>query len=170
MVTNVELAKEVNEQKERNRLLEEIIELMRKRLEEVVGKVIGEAESSKKGKVIVEEDVIPKLDPPIQEEPFLKAIKALSGKALEGVPIFAGKMDTELVMEWIEGMENHFYYEGVSEAQKVKVAKSRLRGAPLTWWKFLQEEWEREGKKPIAKWQAMVTKIRENYLPKDYEI
>ena len=170
MVTNVELAKEVNEQKERNRLLEETLELMRKRLDEVAGKVTGEAESSSKGEVVAEEDVIPEPDPPIQEEPFLKAIKALSGKALEGVPVFAGKMDTELVMEWIEGMENHFDCEGVTEAEKVKVAKSRLRGAALTWWKFLQEERKREGKKPIANWQAMVTKIKENYLPEDYEI
>ena len=67
-------------------------------------------------------------------------------------------------------MENHFNYEGISKAQKVKVAKSRLRGAALTWWKFLQEEREREGKKPIASWQAMVTKIKENYLLGDYEI
>ena len=138
MVTNVELAKEVNEQKERNRLLEETLELMRKRLDEVAGKVTGEAESSSKGEVVAEEDVIPKLDPPIQEEPFLKSNKALSGKELEGVPVFTGKMDTELVMEWIEGMENHFDCEGVTKAQKVKVAQSRLRGAALTWWKFLQ--------------------------------
>ena len=116
MVTNVELDKEVNEQKERNRLLEETLELMRKRLDEVAGKVTGEAKSSSKEEVVVEEDVIPELDPPIQEEPFLKAIKALSGKALEGVTVFAGKMDTELVMEWIEGMENHFDCEGVTKA------------------------------------------------------
>ena len=128
MVTNVELAKEVNQQKERNRLLEESLELMKKRLEEVAGKVTGVAESLEKGKAIAEEDVIPEPNPPIQEELFLKAIKALSGKALEGVPVFAGKMDTELVMEWIEGMENHFDCEGISKAQKMKVSKSQLRG------------------------------------------
>lgn len=52
-------------------------------------------------------------------------------------------MDFELVIEWIEGMENHFKSEGISKAQKVKFAKSRLRGKTLTWWKFLQEERER---------------------------
>ena len=152
MVTNVELAKEVNEQKERNRLLEETLEVMKKQLEDIADKVTGEAESSNKGKAIAEEDVIPEPDPPMPEEPFLKAIKALGGKALDGVPVLAGKMDSELVMEWIEGMENHFDCEGVTEAQKVKVAKSRLRGAALTWWKFIQEEREKEGKKPIANW------------------
>ena len=41
----------------------------------------------------------PKLDPPLTEEPFLKAIKVLGGKSLERVPFFSGKMDHELVME-----------------------------------------------------------------------
>ena len=74
---------------------------MKKDLEEVASKVTGVAESSEKGKAIAKEDVVLELDPSIQEEPFLKAIKALSGKALEGVPVFACKMDIELVMEWI---------------------------------------------------------------------
>ena len=51
-------------------------------------------------------------------------------------------MDIKLGMKWIEGMENHFECEGITEAQKVKVAKARFRGPSLTWWKFLQEERE----------------------------
>lgn len=50
------------------------------------------------------------------------------------------------------------------------MAKSRLRGKALTWWKFMQEERESEGKKPIANWKAMVAKIKETYLPVDCEI
>ena len=48
-----------------------------------------------------------------------------------------GKMDLELVMEWIEGMEQNFDSEEVTKAHKVKVVKSRLMGQALTWWKFL---------------------------------
>ena len=174
MVTNAELAKEVTEQREKNRLLEEALEAMKDKLDEVVetaGKMKEKLEiNEEKGKEENEEDYVPEPDPPLQEEPFIKAIKALGGKSLEGIPLFTGKMNSELVMEWIEGMENHFECEGVSEAQKVKVAKARLRGPALTWWKFIQEEREREGKKPITNWKAMVAKIRDNYLPEDYEI
>lgn len=67
----------------------------------------------------------------------------MSGKYLEGVPLFSGKMEVELVMEWIEGMKNHFECDGVTEAQKAKVAKSRMRGVAITWWKFIQNERER---------------------------
>lgn len=96
-----------------------------------------------KGKEVNEDEYIPELDPLMQEEPFINAIMALGGKALEGIPLFTGKMDSKLVMEWIEGMENHFECEGVSEAQRVKVSKERLRGPALRWWKFLQEERDR---------------------------
>ena len=116
---------------------------MKAKLEEVkkeTKKKDGEEASRSKGKEQVVEDVIPNLDPPLTEEPFLKAIKALGGKSLEGIPLFNGKMNLELVMEQIEGMENQFECESIPEAQKVKVAKSRLRGATLTCWKYVQEE------------------------------
>ena len=67
-------------------------------------------------------------------------------------------------------MEKKFECEGVTKEQEVKVAKSRLRGSALTWWKYVQYEKIRMGKKPIENWNAMVTKLNENFLPKDYEI
>ena len=76
-------------------------------------------------------------------------------------------MFTELVMEWIEGMENHFECEVVTKAKKVKVAKSRLRGSALTWWKYLQEEREKMGKKLIENWKAVVNKVNKKCLSED---
>lgn len=89
---------------------------------------------------MVEEDIVPKLDAIFLEEPFLKEIKALGGKALEGVPLFSGKMDIDLVRDWLEGMEKHFECEGILDAQNIKVAKSCLRGSTLIWWKCVQDE------------------------------
>lgn len=50
------------------------------------------------------------------------------------------------------------------------MAKSRLRGYALTWCKFIQTEREKEGKQPISTWKGMVSKVREAYMPDDYEI
>ena len=100
----------------------------------------------------------------------MKAIKAINIKALEGISLFSGKMDPDLIMERIEGMENQFECGGVFDAQKVKVARSRLRGTTLTWWKFVQTKSEKEGKGPIVTWKGMVDKIKQAYIPKDYEI
>ena len=63
MVTNVELSNEMKEKKERNRLIEEALEQMETKLEEVVEatkKRDQDAETSDKGKGKVdEEDIIP---------------------------------------------------------------------------------------------------------------
>ena len=50
------------------------------------------------------------------EKPFFKALKVLGGKPTE-LPMFTGKMDAELVLEWIEALENDFECEKVSESQ-----------------------------------------------------
>ena len=69
-------------------------------------------------------------------------------------------MDPDSVVDWIDSIENHFYCDGISEAQKVVVAKSILRGSTLTWWKFVQTEREKDGKGPIIRWKGMVSKVK----------
>lgn len=103
------------------------------------------------------------------EKPLIKDLKALGGKPTE-LPMFTGKVDAELVLEWIEALENHFECEKVSESQQVKLDKSRMKGAALTWWNFVQEERVKEDKRKICSWKKMVSMIRETYLPEDYEI
>lgn len=94
----------------------------------------------------------------------------MSGKYSKGIPLFSVKMEAELVMEWTKVIENHFECEGISEAQRVSVEKSRMGGASLTWWKFMQDERVKEGNNPITNWKGMVEKVRETYLPNDYEV
>lgn len=45
------------------------------------------------------EDEEPTPDLVLIEEPFSKALKAMSGKAPEGIPLFSGKMEVDLVMD-----------------------------------------------------------------------
>ena len=96
---------------------------MKKKLDEVAKSTtkvkekldIDNDKGKDKKKVIDENDVILESNPPVQDEPFLRAIKASSRKALEGVPPFNGKMDTKLVMKWIKCIEDHFECEGIIE-------------------------------------------------------
>ena len=151
MVRNVEVAKEVDEKREKKKVLEESLVEVKLELDAFAKEAKWEEdEEFEKGKEVAEEDVVPKPNPVLNEETFLKAIKALGGKYLEGVPLFSGKMDIDAGMDWIDNMENHLECDGVSEVQKFKVAKSRLRGLALTWWKYVQDERIRMGKTPIA--------------------
>lgn len=171
MVTNAKLAKEVDE---KNNLIQEKTILLDEAIEEMKDNYLKEMEDEdfSKGKEKVSfEDEILELDPPLgEQEPFLKALKEFGGKILENVSLFHGKIDAEVVLEWLESNENYFKCERTTKAQKVRFAKSRLKGRALTWWKFVQEERESEGKKPIANWKAMVAKIKETYFLEDYEI
>lgn len=172
MVNNNKLAKKVEEKEEDNRSLRERLAQLEQLLSEVQDttdkvkdKIEQKEEKDAKEKDIELEEETPTLDPIFPEEPFLKVIKVINCKALEGIPLFSGKVDPNLIMEWIEGMENHFECDGVFDAQNVKVARSRLRGIALTWWKFLQTEREKEGKGPITSQIGMVAKIKQAYIP-----
>lgn len=48
------------------------------------------------------------------------------------MPLFSVQMDPDSIVDWIDNIENYFEYDGISEAQKFAVAKSRLRGSALT--------------------------------------
>ena len=116
MVTNAEVAKKVNEKEEENRFLRDRLAQLEEKLDQVEEKnkeFKGKVEEKKKQVAIQDEE--PTLDQFLIEETFFKALKAMSGKALEGIPLFSRKMEEDLVMDQIEGMENHFECDGVTE-------------------------------------------------------
>ena len=43
----------------------------------------------------------------------------------------------DLVKNCVKGIENDFECDGITEAQKMSIEKSRLRGFALTWWKSI---------------------------------
>lgn len=86
------------------------------------------------------------------------------------LPTFIGKMEPDVVMDWIDSLFGFFEFEDIPGHQKVKIAKSKLKGAALTWWNFVQEEIDKDNKPKIASWKRMVALIKEAYVPKDYEI
>jgi hypothetical protein len=94
-------------------------------------KMISRKRQERKKELELEEEA-PTPDPILPEESFLKALKVLSGKALEGVQLFSGQMNPDLVMDYIDSIKNHFECDGTFEAQKFMVAKSALRGSTLT--------------------------------------
>ena len=123
--------------------LEQMLSKVQDTTYKVKDKIKKKEEKENKQKDTKLEEETTTLDPILLEDPFLKAIKEINSKALEGIPLFSGKMDLDLIMEWIEGMENHFECDGVSNAQMVKVKRSRLRGTTLIWWKFVQTKREK---------------------------
>ena len=139
--------------------MEQLLVEVQEKISRVKEKIdLKEEKEAREKKIELEEEEL-KPDLVLPKEPFLKALKALSGKALEGVPLFSGQMDPDLVVDWIDNIENHFECDGIFEVQNIMVAKSRLRRSTLTWWKFVQTEIEKDRKGLIVTWKGMVNKL-----------
>eukprot|EP00253_Pinus_taeda_P017098 PITA_17098 len=76
-----------------------------------------------------------------------------------------------------EVAEREDEFEGVTpelrllnEDKQVKFAATKLKGYASLWWDNIQVERKRLHKQPIKKWARMEAKLKEKFLPKDYQI
>eukprot|EP00253_Pinus_taeda_P019835 PITA_19835 len=53
---------------------------------------------------------------------------------------------------------------------EVKFAATKLKGHASLWWDSVQAERKRQHKQPIKKWAQMEAKLKEKFLPKEYQI
>eukprot|EP00253_Pinus_taeda_P012945 PITA_12945 len=58
----------------------------------------------------------------------------------------------------------------LNEDKQVKFAATKLKGHASLWWDNIQAERKRLHKQPIKKWARMKAKLKEKFLPKDYQI
>jgi hypothetical protein len=64
----------------------------------------------------------------------------------------------------------YFDYEEVKEDKKVKHVVRRLKGHVALWWKELQADIRCKGKQKIKSWDRMIVKMKEKFIPRDYQI
>jgi hypothetical protein len=67
-------------------------------------------------------------------------------------------------------MDKYFDYEDVDGGKKVRHVVTRLKGHVALWWDELQAERRSKGKQKIKNWDRMVAKLKDKFIPKDYEI
>ena len=65
--------------------------------------------------------------------------RANSKPTVEVVP-YDGKLDTNVVLDWISKMEKFFDYENTHDNRMVKIAVTRLKGYASLWWENLQTD------------------------------
>jgi hypothetical protein len=52
----------------------------------------------------------------------------------------------------------------------VKYVVTRLKGHATLWWDELQADRRSKGKQNIKSWDRMVAKLKDKFIPKDYQI
>lgn len=158
-ITNVELAKIVKEQMAESRAIREENRAMKRELDKLKGQVRrgGQEESEEEEE---EQDPSSQANIPEDERAMLAALERVGVKDRNDIPLFHGKLELEECTDWIEALENYFECEVVLPSQRVKLAKSKLKGPALSWWNFLQNERLEEGKEVISTWTRMKAELK----------
>lgn len=79
------------------------------------------------------------------------------------VPKFYGSMSPEeLMVDWLNEMEEYFKFEEIEDPDKVRFSKTQLKGHLSIWWREVQLEKGRRGKDEVTKWDKMVEKLKDN--------
>ena len=66
-------------------------------------------------------------------------------------------------------IEDYFDWYAMPENRKVRFVKAKLKGAARLWWHHIENQVHRTGQPPIDTWDEMKLKMKEHFLPTDYE-
>ena len=101
---------------------------------------------------------------------ILKSVLLSSHKPKHELPTYDGSLSADVLLDWLSEVNKYFEFEETSEDKQVKFAATKLKGHASLWWDSVQEERKRQQKPPIKKWARMEAKLKEKFLPKDYQI
>ena len=74
-----------------------------------------------------------------------------------------------MLIDWIGELERYFEYENAWDPNQVRFATTKLKGHATLWWDMLQKDRTKHRLEKIKTWKKMVNKLRENFLPTDYQ-
>ena len=77
---------------------------------------------------------------------FFKSVLGSTSRPRLEVSAFAGGLNLEELIDWINEMNKCFDYEEMGEEKRVKFAFTRLKGHATLWWDGVQAERRRVGK------------------------
>eukprot|EP00253_Pinus_taeda_P029901 PITA_29901 len=101
---------------------------------------------------------------------LLKSVLLSSHKPRHELPTYDGSLFADVLLDWLSEVNKFFEFEETSEDKQVKFAATKLKGHASLWWDSVQAERKRLHKQPIKKWARMEAKLKEKFLPKDYQI
>ena len=68
------------------------------------------------------------------EEILLQVLSRENSKPVVEFVLYDGKLDTNVVLDWISDMEKFFEYENTPDNRKVNIVVTMLKGHALLWW------------------------------------
>ena len=90
----------------------------------------------------------------------MRAMSKIGKRPKIKVSTFVGSLRPEELIDWINEMDEYFEYEEVEDPDRVRFAKTKLKGHANIWWREVQLERSRRGKGKIIRWSRMVEKLK----------
>ena len=109
----------------------------------------------------------------MQETPKLRYFRSILGVNSRLKPKFStynGSLITEHLIDWISELEKNFEYDEFDEDKRVKLVVTRLKGHASLWWDSVHIERRTKNNPLIKRWDRMVPKMRDKFLPKYYQL
>eukprot|EP00253_Pinus_taeda_P033805 PITA_33805 len=148
--------------------LREEIRVLRERLAVIeAGGRRNPADNSDEETVEPEEDEYEGVTPELR---LLKSVLLSSHKTRHELPTYDGSLSVDVLLDWLSEVNKFFEFEETSEDKQVKFAATKLKGHASLWWDNVQAERRRLNRQPNKKWARMEAKLKEKFLPKDYQI
>jgi hypothetical protein len=103
-------------------------------------------------------------------ECLIRAISRMDIRTNMDILVYEGNLDAEELLDWIRALDMYFDYEDIEEDKKVKHVVMRLKGHATLWWDELQDNRRCKGKQKIKSLDRMIAKMKEKFIPRDYQI
>ena len=84
------------------------------------------------------------------------------------IPLFLGKNDPEVYLEWEKKVEFIFECHNYSEEKKVKLAVIEFTDYAIIWWDQLVMNRRRNYERPIETWEEMKATMKRRFVPSHY--
>jgi hypothetical protein len=104
------------------------------------------------------------------DEHLFRAVARTGAGEKMDIPTYEGNFYVEELLNWIRSLDKYFDYEDVKEDKKVKHDVTRLKGHATLSWDELQADRRGKGKQKIKSWDRMVEKMKDKFIPRDYQI
>lgn len=72
--------------------------------------------------------------------------------------------------DMIGELEYYFELGDIIDPQRVRLAQTKLKGHATLWWKELQKDRVENGEIKITRQRVMVSRLKDKFIPEDYEI
>jgi hypothetical protein len=127
-----------------------------------IRKAESENEDGHEGEEVAVKDVV--------DERLFRVVARIDAREKMEIPMYEGNLDVEELLDWIRALDKYFDYEDVEEDKKVKHVVTRLKGHATLSWDELKVDRRCKGKQKIKSWNRMVAKMKDKFIPKDYQI